>query len=87
MSIVFWLADANTSAGAFCLICVAKVLLAPKLNVTFAPGCAASKSFPIVVNASLSEDAAKTVIDPAAVSDGLDPADDVAVLVAPCRRP
>jgi hypothetical protein len=34
------------------------------------------------VNASLSDDAAKTVIDPAAVSDGLETADDVAELDA-----
>ena len=42
VSIVFWLAEAKTSAGAFWVIWVARVLLAPKLNVTVAPGCAAS---------------------------------------------
>ena len=78
MSIVFWLAEAKTSAGAFWVIWVASVLLAPKLKVTFAPGCAASKSFPIRVNASLSDDAAKTVMGPAAASDGLDADGDVA---------
>jgi hypothetical protein len=57
-------ADANTSAGAPLVIWVASVELAPKLNVTFTPGCAASNCWPMVVNASFSEDAANTVIDP-----------------------
>jgi hypothetical protein len=57
-------AEANTSAGAPLVIWAASVELAPKLNVTFTPGWAASNCWPIVVNASFSEDAANTVIAP-----------------------
>jgi hypothetical protein len=62
-------AEANTSAGAPLVIWVARVELAPKLKVTFTPGCAASNWLPIVVNASFSEDAANTVIDPDRAAD------------------
>src|SRR5260370_4370708 len=57
-------ADANTSAGAPLMIWVARAELAPKLNVTFTPGLAASNCLPMVVKASFSEAAANTVIDP-----------------------
>jgi hypothetical protein len=63
------LAEAKTSAGAPELICCASAELAAKLNVTFTPGWAASNCCPIVVNASFSDDAAKTVMLP--VTDGL----------------
>src|SRR6478736_3595949 len=46
------------------MICCASVELAPKLNVTFVPGWAASNAFPRSVNAPVSDAAAKTVIDP-----------------------
>src|SRR5215468_9826909 len=57
-------AEANTSAGAPLVIWVASVELAPKLNVTLVPGLAASNCWPMVVNASFSDEAANTVIDP-----------------------
>src|SRR5882757_7179398 len=57
-------ADAKTSAGAPWLIWVARVELAPKLKVTLAPGCAASNCLPSVVNDSVSDAAANTVIEP-----------------------
>src|SRR5581483_6236009 len=59
------------SAGAPLVIWVASVELAPKLNVTFTPGWAASNIWPIVVNASFSEAAANTVIDPDSDAGGL----------------
>jgi len=64
-------AEAKTSAGAPEVIWVARPELAPKLNVTFTPGCAASNRLPIAVNASFSEAAANTVIDPDSAA-GLD---------------
>src|SRR5689334_10889336 len=57
-------ADANTSAGAPPWICVTNAADESKLNVTFAPGFAASKSFPTCANALLSDAAAETVIVP-----------------------
>jgi len=60
----FVLAEANTSAGAPAMIWVARVELAPKLNVTFTPGWAASNCVPSLVKDPVSEDAANTVIDP-----------------------
>jgi len=71
-------ADANTSAGAPLVIWVASVELAPKLNVTFVPGLAASNCWPIVVNASFSEEAANTVIDPDSAGEDEADADVVA---------
>jgi hypothetical protein len=67
----FGLAEANTSAGEPDVISSASEELAPKLNFTVVPGCAASNCFPRVVNAPCSEAAAKTVIVPDAdeVSD------------------
>src|SRR5262249_11766889 len=54
-------ADANTSAAAPSMICRASVDEPAKLNSTLVPGCAVSKSFPIVRNASVSDAAANTV--------------------------
>src|SRR5690606_36519736 len=55
------LAAANTSAGAPCTICWARVALEPKLNRTDVPGCAASNALPSSVNVPVSEAAACTV--------------------------
>src|SRR5216683_3350105 len=60
----FVLAEANRSAGAPAMIWVAKVELAPKLNVTLTPGWAASNCVPSFVKDPVSDDAANTVIDP-----------------------
>ena len=57
-------ADANTSAGAPWLICVTSDEDAAKLNVTFAPGLAASNAVPISLNESVSDAAANTVRSP-----------------------
>src|SRR5206468_1304869 len=57
-------AEANTSAGAPWLICVARAELPAKLNLTVEPGLAASKSLPIRVNDSVSDAAANTVTVP-----------------------
>src|SRR5438034_5689499 len=62
-------AEANTSAGAPLLICVARVELAPKLNFTVSPGLAVSNSLPSCVNVSLSDDAANTVIVPVCAAE------------------
>ena len=76
-SMFFGLAEANTSAGAPELICSARAELAPKLNVTFAPGLAASNCLPSSVNDSVSEAAANTVMlpdsdgEPHSLADGL----------------
>src|SRR5512132_1639071 len=61
---VFVLAEAKTSAGAPDVICIASAELAAKLSVTFTPGLALSNCWPSVVNASVSDAAANTVIDP-----------------------
>src|SRR5215472_11553263 len=66
-------AEANTSAGAPWLIWLARVELAPKLNVTFVPGWAASNWWPSVVNVSVSDAAANTVIDPLRLAAPLEP--------------
>ncbi len=58
------LAEANTSAGAAWVSWVASVELAPKLNFTVVPGCAASNCFPISVNDSVNDAAANTVTVP-----------------------
>ena len=79
-SIVFVLADANTSAGAPETICVANAELAAKLKFTVVPGFAASNAFPMVVNDSFSEDAAKTVIEPLAALEVLAEPDALAEL-------
>ena len=70
----FWLAEANTSAGAPDVIWVASAELPAKLKVTVVPGFAASKALPIAVNDSFSDAAANTVIDPLAelLDDALD---------------
>src|ERR1039457_5298018 len=57
-------AEANTSAGAPCWICVASVPDEPKLNETVVPGCADWNIVPRVPKAPLSDDAADTVIVP-----------------------
>src|SRR6516162_11599033 len=72
----FGAAEANTSAGAPSVICVAKVELAPKLNVTVSPGWAASNCLPILVKLSFSDAAAKTVIVPVADAELLAAGDD-----------
>ena len=88
-SMFFGLAEANTSAGAPALICSARAELAPKLNVTFVPGLAASNCLPISVNDSVSEAAANTVMlpdsdaEPLSLADGLDRGARTAVLVGP----
>src|SRR5215470_6439121 len=61
----FGAAEAKTSAGAPLVIWVARVELAPKLNLTVSPGWAASNCVPIWVKVSFSDDAANTVIVPA----------------------
>jgi len=73
-------AEANTSAGAPLVICVASAELAPKLNFTVSPGWAASNCFPSVVKVSFSDAAAKTVIVP--VAAGLLAAGDDGLLAA-----
>ena len=80
-----WLADANTSAGAPEVICVASAELAAKLNVTFTPGLAASNCLPSVVNDSVSDAAANTVIDPD--NDGDAEPELLALDVAPAPEP
>src|SRR4249919_3100717 len=60
----FVLAEAKTSAGAPDVICIASAELAAKLNVIFTPGLAVSNCWPSVVNDSVSDAAANTVIDP-----------------------
>ena len=57
-------ADANTSAGAPPWICCTNADDAAKLKVTDVPGFAFWKSAPILVNASVSEAAADTVMVP-----------------------
>ena len=68
-------AEANTSAGAPCVIWVARVELAAKLKVTVVPGCAAWNWVPSVVNEPVSDAAANTVIVPdrAGPDDDVDP--------------
>ena len=58
-----WLALAKTSAGAPCTIWVARVSEPPKLKRTVT-SLALEKVSPMLVKASLSEAAAKTVIEP-----------------------
>jgi len=67
----FGAAEANTSAGAPLLICCASVELAPKLSFTVTPGWAASNIFPIVVNDSVKDAAARTVTVPDSPLDEL----------------
>ena len=67
----FGAAEANTSAGAPLLICCASVELAPKLSFTVTPGWAASNIFPIVVNDSVNDAAARTVTVPDSPLDEL----------------
>ena len=55
-------AVASTSAGAPCRSCVTRSLLPAKLKVTVTPGWAAVKSSPSCAKASVSDDAAKTLI-------------------------
>lgn len=62
-------AEANTSAGAPWLSCWASAELPPKLNLTFVPGWAASKSSPSWVNVSVSDAAANTVTSPVGASE------------------
>ena len=70
-------ADANTSALAPAVICAAAAELASKLKTMFVPGCATLNCLPIVVNASVSDAAARTVIlpDNAAAADDAAPDD------------
>ena len=58
-------AEAYTSAGAPSLIWVTRSPDPAKLNVTFVPGLADSNAAPIAVNASVSDEAAKTTTEPA----------------------
>jgi hypothetical protein len=60
-SIHVGLAEANTSVGPPAWICCARPSEGPKLNRTVTPSCAFSKSVPISPNASVSDDAARTV--------------------------
>jgi len=62
----FGAAEAKTSAGAPLVIWVARVELAPKLNLTVSPGWASWNCLPSWVKVSFSDDAAKTVIVPVA---------------------
>src|SRR5262245_19916009 len=57
-------AEANTSAGAPPWICCARVPDEPKLNVIVVPGLRFWKSAPILVNASVVDAAAETVMLP-----------------------
>ena len=57
-------AEANTSAGAPWVICVARSEEPAKLSVTLVPGFLASNSSASCVNVALSEAAAKTVTVP-----------------------
>ena len=75
-------AEANTSAGAPWLICVASAELPAKLNLTVAPGLAASKSLPIRVNDSVSDAAANTLTVPVTPALLL-PGDDLAACWPP----
>jgi hypothetical protein len=59
-----WSADAKTSAGAPCAICVSKVDDGPKLKVTVVAGFAFLKSAPILPKACVNDAAADTVTDP-----------------------
>src|SRR3954469_5891596 len=68
-SMFFVLADANTSAGAPCVICCASPELGPKLNTTLTPLCAFSNSSPSTVNASVRDAAANTLTVPANDAD------------------
>src|SRR6516225_10060450 len=63
---VFGDAEAKTSAGAPLVIWASRPELGPKLNFTVSPLCAAWNCCPILVKASVSEDAANTVIVPVA---------------------
>src|SRR5215210_7289300 len=65
------LAAANTSPGAPWVIWLARVALEPKLKRTMAPDLA-SKSTPIWVNASVSDAAARTVIEDFRVDEAAD---------------
>src|SRR5450631_3652298 len=58
------LAEAKTSAGAPAVICVARPELGPKWQTTRVPGWAASNWAPSLVNASLREAAANTLMVP-----------------------
>ncbi len=58
VAMVFFDADANTSAGAPCVICVARSELAPYVIEIVVPGCAAVKLRFSWSNASVSDDAA-----------------------------
>ncbi len=62
------LAEANTSAGAPARICSRSVDEAPKFISMVAPGVSSSKALAISPNASVSEAAANTVIEPVGVS-------------------
>src|SRR5215469_734876 len=56
-----WSAEAKTSAGAPCWICVTSIGLPAKLNLTSTPGYFAWTWSPIFVNAPVSDAAASTV--------------------------
>src|SRR4051794_27039853 len=57
-------AEAKTSTGAPCAIWVERSELAPKVSLTLAPGWSFSNRALSVVNASVSDAAASTVIEP-----------------------
>jgi hypothetical protein len=58
------------------VICVDNAELAPKFSLIFAPGCAASNCFAMVVNASCSEEAANTLTVPLTAAAEELPGDD-----------
>jgi hypothetical protein len=64
VSIVDWLAEANTSAGCPCVMPVARAELAPRFRMTSTSGFACSNCSSNVVNDSWSDAAANTVTVP-----------------------
>src|SRR5689334_751587 len=60
LSIAFWSADANTSAGAPFTICCISTSDAPKLNSSLVPGCSFSYASPTALNALVRLAAADT---------------------------
>src|SRR6266508_2467264 len=71
LSMFFWSADANTSAGAPSLIWPTRSDDAAKLNVTSASGYSDSNASPIAVNESVSDAAANTVMSPSMSASGV----------------
>ncbi len=80
-------AEANTSAFWPCWIEDASAELESKSKPTWVPGCAVVNCLPSVVNASVSEDAANTVIDPDNAPDPLVVAPAAAAVAPPACAP